>query len=45
MILTNLLGLLTGFALLADYFETSHLPAVLPKFFRIIGKARLCCPP
>ena len=25
-------GLLTGFALLADYFESSHLPAVLPKF-------------
>jgi Na+/H+ antiporter NhaD/arsenite permease-like protein len=32
VILTNLLSLLTGFALLADYFETSHLPAVLPKF-------------
>lgn len=31
-ILTNLLGLLTGFALLADYFESSHLPALLPKF-------------
>jgi len=30
--LTNLLGLLTGFALLADFFETSQLPAVLPKF-------------
>jgi len=33
MILTNLLALLTGFALLADFFEASHLPAVLPKFF------------
>lgn len=32
VILANLLGLLTGFALLADYFESSHLPAVLPKF-------------
>jgi Na+/H+ antiporter NhaD/arsenite permease-like protein len=32
VILTNLLGLLTGFALLADFFEASHLPAVLPKF-------------
>jgi Na+/H+ antiporter NhaD/arsenite permease-like protein len=32
VILTNLLGLLTGFALLADFFESSHLPAVLPKF-------------
>lgn len=32
VILTNLLALLTGFALLADFFESSHLPAVLPKF-------------
>jgi Na+/H+ antiporter NhaD/arsenite permease-like protein len=32
VILTNLLGLLTGFALLADFFESSHLPRVLPKF-------------
>jgi Na+/H+ antiporter NhaD/arsenite permease-like protein len=32
VILTNLLGLLTGFALLADFFESSQLPAVLPKF-------------
>jgi len=32
VILANLLGLLTGFALLADFFEASHLPAVLPKF-------------
>jgi Na+/H+ antiporter NhaD/arsenite permease-like protein len=32
VILTNLLALLTGFALLADFFETSRLPAVLPKF-------------
>ena len=32
VILANLLCLLTGFALLADYFESSHLPAVLPKF-------------
>jgi len=32
VILTNLLGLLTGFALLADYFESSHLPAILPRF-------------
>ena len=33
VILINLLGLLTGFALLTDYFESSHLPAVLLKFF------------
>jgi Na+/H+ antiporter NhaD/arsenite permease-like protein len=33
VILANLLALLTGFALLADFFETSHLPTVLPKFF------------
>jgi Na+/H+ antiporter NhaD/arsenite permease-like protein len=32
VILANLLALMTGFALLADFFETSHLPAVLPKF-------------
>ena len=28
--LANLLGLLMGFALLADHFEKSHLPEVLP---------------
>ncbi len=28
--LANLLGLLLGFALLADHFEKSHIPAVLP---------------
>src|SRR5688572_18279824 len=32
VILTNLLGLLLGFALLAKHFEDSHIPAVLPKF-------------
>jgi len=32
VILTNLLCLLTGFALLADFFESSHLPRVLPKY-------------
>lgn len=32
VILTNLLALLTGFALLADFFESSHLPRVLPKY-------------
>ncbi|HEU0276171.1 MAG TPA: hypothetical protein VFQ83_16720, partial [Candidatus Udaeobacter sp.] len=32
VLLTNLLALLTGFALLANFFETSRLPAVLPKF-------------
>src|SRR5919108_2363983 len=32
VILTNLLGLLTGFALLADFFESSHLPRVLPRY-------------
>jgi len=29
-ILTNLLGLLLGFALLANHFEESHIPRVLP---------------
>lgn len=30
--LANLFGLLVGFALLADHFEESHLPALLPRF-------------
>jgi Na+/H+ antiporter NhaD/arsenite permease-like protein len=32
VILSNLLLLLTGFALLADHFESSKLPELLPKF-------------
>ena len=32
VILTNLLGLLVGFALLSNPFEKSHLPQVLPRF-------------
>jgi Na+/H+ antiporter NhaD/arsenite permease-like protein len=32
VILTNLLGLLLGFALLSNHFEKSHIPAVLPRF-------------
>src|SRR6185369_5882437 len=32
VILTNLLGLLLGFALLSDHFERSRVPAVLPRF-------------
>jgi Na+/H+ antiporter NhaD/arsenite permease-like protein len=32
VILVNLLGLLTGFALLSRHFEKSHVPVVLPKF-------------
>ncbi len=32
VILTNLLCLLTGFALLSRHFEKSHVPVVLPKF-------------
>ena len=32
VILTNLLGLLLGFALLAKHFEDSGVPAVLPRF-------------
>jgi Na+/H+ antiporter NhaD/arsenite permease-like protein len=31
VILTNLLGLLLGFALLSDHFERSHIPAELPR--------------
>src|SRR5438874_2547391 len=32
VILTNLLGLLLGFALLSNHFEQSKVPAVLPRF-------------
>ena len=32
VILTNLLGLLVGFALLSNHFERSHVPQVLPRF-------------
>ena len=32
VILTNLLGLLLGFALLSNHFEESKIPAVLPHF-------------
>jgi Na+/H+ antiporter NhaD/arsenite permease-like protein len=32
VILSNLLGLLLGFALLSNHFEKSHVPAVLPRF-------------
>jgi Na+/H+ antiporter NhaD/arsenite permease-like protein len=32
VVLTNLLGLLLGFALLSRYFEQSEVPALLPKF-------------
>src|SRR5260221_429886 len=34
VILTNLLCLLLGFALLSRHFEKTHLPAVLPRFLR-----------
>jgi Na+/H+ antiporter NhaD/arsenite permease-like protein len=33
VILTNLLCLLTGFAVLSRHFEKSHVPVVLPRFF------------
>lgn len=32
VIITNLFGLLVGFALLSNHFERSHLPLVLPKY-------------
>jgi Na+/H+ antiporter NhaD/arsenite permease-like protein len=32
VILANLLGLLTGFALLARHFEKSHIPVILPRY-------------
>jgi len=32
VIITNLFGLLVGFALLSNHFERSHLPQLLPRF-------------
>ena len=32
VIITNLFGLLVGFALLSNHFEKSHLPLMLPKY-------------
>ncbi len=32
VLLTNLLGLLMGFAILSRHFEKSHVPAILPKY-------------
>lgn len=32
VIIANLLGLLLGFAILADHFEKTEVPAILPKF-------------
>lgn len=32
VVLTNLLGLLLGFAILARHFEDSHVPHILPRF-------------
>jgi len=34
VLLTNLLGLLVGFAILSDHFEKTHIPAILPRFLR-----------
>jgi Na+/H+ antiporter NhaD/arsenite permease-like protein len=40
--LANLLGLLLGFALLADHFERSGLPALLPRYLPDDWKGGLC---
>lgn len=32
VVLANLFGLLTGFALLARHFEKSHVPVLLPRY-------------
>ena len=40
--LVNLLGLLTGFALLADHFERSGVPALLPRYLPDDWKGGLC---
>ena len=43
VVLTNLLGLLLGFALLSNHFEESRIPAVLPRFLPTSGRALSCC--
>ena len=40
--LANLLGLLLGFALLADHFERSGLPALMPRYLPDDWKGGLC---
>lgn len=40
--LANLLGLLLGFALLADHFERSGLPSLLPRFLPADWKGGFC---
>jgi Na+/H+ antiporter NhaD/arsenite permease-like protein len=40
--LANLLGLLLGFALLADHFERSGLPALLPRYLPDDWRGGLC---
>ncbi len=40
--LANLLGLLLGFALLADHFERSEIPALLPKYLPDDWKGGFC---
>ena len=42
MTLANLLGLLLGFALLADHFERSGVPALLPRFLPDDWKGGFC---
>lgn len=44
-LLINLLGLLTGFAVLADHFEASRLPLLMPAGFRTIGRGLSSCWP
>ena len=41
--LANLLGLLLGFALLAQHFEDSNVPSQLPKMLPSGWSARSCC--
>ena len=40
--LANLLGLLLGFALLADHFEKSEIPAILPQYLPDDWKGGFC---
>ena len=41
--LANLLGLLLGFALLADHFEKTGIPAILPNYHRACRSTRRQC--
>jgi len=43
VVLANLFCLLMGFGLLADHFEQSEVPKVLPRYLPTTGRAPSCC--